>query len=93
MLNIDVRSWLKITERNPIMLNIINGASLGMNPHPMKVRKSKRGGRENDATKDSPEYFLILEMDDCLADSSRDSISFFERPLVSGTNLVSINVN
>ncbi|HZS80013.1 MAG TPA: hypothetical protein VFA14_01065, partial [Herbaspirillum sp.] len=48
---------------------------------------------KNEATKEHPEYFLILGMDDCRADSTRDTISLFERPLASGMSHVSIHMN
>lgn len=51
------------------------------------------GGKKNEATKEHPEYFLILGMDDCRADSTRDTISLFERPLASGMSHVSIHMN
>jgi len=59
----------------------------------MNADTNKMGGRKNDTTNEYPEYFFIFGMDDCLADSTRDSSSFFESPLTSGMSVVSTSIN
>lgn len=58
----------------------------------MNADANKIGGKKNEATKEYPEYFLIRRMDDCLADSTMDTISLFEKSLTSGMSHVSTNM-
>lgn len=65
--------------------------SPGMIPSFTNAEVNKIMGKNIETTKAYPEYFLIRGMDDSLADSTRDAISLFERPLVSGMSHVSTN--